>query len=46
MKLANFLFFWMLVTWSINRGDLIGIALCAMGFLVMHIIIEEYHEAD
>jgi hypothetical protein len=46
MKLANFLFFWMLVTWSINRGDLIGIALCTMGFLVMHTIIEEYHEAD
>lgn len=46
MKLANFLLFWMLVTWSISRGDLIGIALCATGFLIMHTMIEEYYEAD
>jgi len=46
MKVTNFLLFWMLVTYAISRGDLLGILLSTTGFLIMHTMIEEYYEAD
>ena len=46
MKMANFLAFWMFVTYAIGRGDLLGILLGTLGFLVMHTMIEEYYEAN
>ncbi len=46
MLIANFIAFWMLVTWAISRGDLFGILLGAAGFLIMHTLIEETHELN
>ena len=41
--IANFLFFWGLVTFAISRGDILGIALGAFGFVFMHSMIEEMY---
>jgi hypothetical protein len=40
-KIINFLCFWALMTWSISRGDLVGIGLCMFGFLLMHTLCED-----
>lgn len=42
----NFFAFWILITYAISRGDIIGIALSAVGFLIMHTLIEDMYETD
>jgi hypothetical protein len=42
MKLfINIIVFWILITYSISMGDLFGIVLCLIGFLIMMKFIEE-----
>lgn len=41
--ITNFLFFWALTTYAISRGDLVGIALSAFGFVFMHSMFEELY---
>ena len=40
----NFLFFWMLLTYAISRGDIVGMALSCLGFLFFHALLEEYQD--
>ena len=37
----NFIFFWLLTTFALSRGDVFGLILSVTGFLVMHTYIEE-----
>ena len=47
MKLiSNFLVFWLLLTYAISQGDLVGIALGSLGFLFMHVLIEDLQDAN
>jgi len=39
--IANFLFFWALLTFAIGRGDPVGMLVALAGFLVMHVLIED-----
>jgi hypothetical protein len=38
---GNFMFFWILMTFCLHRGDPVGIVLTLVGFLVMHTLCEE-----
>jgi hypothetical protein len=38
---ANFAIFWMLMTWSLHTGDVVGMLLSLVGFLIMHTFCEE-----
>ena len=44
--ISNFLVFWLLLTYAISQGDLVGIALCSLGFLFMHALIEDFEDAN
>jgi hypothetical protein len=44
MKIVNFVFFWMLLTFAIGRGDIVGMALACLGFLFFHGIIEDHKD--
>ena len=41
MTYFNFIFFWLLTTFALSRGDVFGLILSVAGFLVMHTIIED-----
>jgi len=41
VKLIIFLFFWMLTTFAISKGDALGIVLATLGFLVLFTMAEE-----
>ena len=47
MKLIlNFLAFLFLLTYAISQGDIFGILLCSLGFLFMHVLIEDLEDAN
>lgn len=47
MKLiANFLVFLVLLTYAINQGDLLGMFLSSLGFLFMHVVLEDLEDAQ
>jgi len=41
MQLANFFAFWMLTTYTLSKGDVIGLLLSVTGFLIMMGFIED-----
>lgn len=43
--LINFLFFVVLMTYALNVGKILGIILCLIAFLVMHVFCEEMDES-
>lgn len=38
----NFIGFWILLTVCVNRGDIFGMLLTMLAFLVMHVFCEEH----
>jgi len=47
MKLfINIIIFWALMTYAISMGDMFGIILCLVGFLIMMKFIEDLEESD
>lgn len=40
--MVNFFASWMLLTLCVNRGDMLGMILVMMGFLLMHCLCEQH----
>jgi hypothetical protein len=44
-RIVNFLVFLLLLTYAINQGDLFGMFFAALGFLFMHVVLEDLEDA-
>jgi hypothetical protein len=44
--LLNFLAFLLLMTYAINQGDLFGMVVSSIGFLIMHAFLEDLQDAE
>lgn len=42
----NFLAFLILLTYAISQGDIFGMILSSLGFLFMHVLIEDLEDAN